>query len=666
MTAQDKINELLNEAVRIWTEITKVDLTSNAWHFRYDANQQFTNHELQQSLEDLNATREMDLSGLTTGLLLHGYLNLYLERMAFTGNQVIRELDKLLETVKPFRDLEQKLHDSVLAIFIDEYLDELRQAAEHYEYHDKEAFEEFLKQPMSVATIRRDALKSLQKLEAHQFVQTENPISGTLKHNKQIFEFWNVNSLLRAAKGQILDGVSLALIREPNLFFSYFIFVVKNQSTITVLTDREQEAHPMSNEMTRRPDRVLYERMERHWFPYQLLKIKHETDSQHVHFEARTALVPINALGSPLETISKLPVEQFMWLILVFGLLNDEYGKTHKLLPNLSYTGEMVAVRDVLVAGENALLDIRSYKPLEIELSAGIASAESTVGQWEHHPVRYNEWMEKRYEARVPQDIYTAKMLFDGSEGRKLLEGNSERSLLQRHFDEKNPIRTFRADTFGSQERIANDVAWTLRYNKTLFLQKLADEEFKEQEEKVQQWLRERAHERRAFFYDAAAKKELVLPHADSYWGSEFKSGFNRKMKNCLRHSNIKSEFWSFHDIWIGSREHCGEYEQGGYSCDIVPTVCALITINCPDAYVAAYGLPLKDMPWPLEFLYKEDPYDGNHILDRLDPQDWNLKNPWKKLRTNVRVFSCKRHFNARRKALGLPKIVGDVVPLEK
>jgi hypothetical protein len=261
MTAQDKINELLNEAVRIWTEITKVDLTSNAWHFRYDANQQFTNHELQQSLEDLNATREMDLSGLTTGLLLHGYLNLYLERMAFTGNQVIRELDKLLETVKPFRDLEQKLHDSVLAIFIDEYLDELRQAAEHYEYHDKEAFEEFLKQPMSVATIRRDALKSLQKLEAHQFVQTENPISGTLKHNKQIFEFWNVNSLLRAAKGQILDGVSLALIREPNLFFSYFIFVVKNQSTITVLTDREQEAHPMSNEMTRRPDRVLYERM---------------------------------------------------------------------------------------------------------------------------------------------------------------------------------------------------------------------------------------------------------------------------------------------------------------------------------------------------------------------------------------------------------------------
>jgi hypothetical protein len=65
----------------------------------------------------------------------------------------------------------------------------------------------------------------------------------------------------------------------------------------------------------------------------------------------------------------------------------------------------------------------------------------------------------------------------------------------------------------------------------------------------------------------------------------------------------------------------------------------------------------------------------GNHIFDRLDPQDWELENPWtheqrntlvmfghRKIGIDFSVYVChsKATLNRRRKKLGLPKVNWD------
>jgi hypothetical protein len=59
-----------------------------------------------------------------------------------------------------------------------------------------------------------------------------------------------------------------------------------------------------------------------------------------------------------------------------------------------------------------------------------------------------------------------------------------------------------------------------------------------------------------------------------------------------------------------------------------------------------------------------EPHYTGNHLLDRLDPSDWVLENPWCQSCRQSRGFPItismslsKRPVNKLRKSLGLPKL---------
>ena len=58
----------------------------------------------------------------------------------------------------------------------------------------------------------------------------------------------------------------------------------------------------------------------------------------------------------------------------------------------------------------------------------------------------------------------------------------------------------------------------------------------------------------------------------------------------------------------------------------------------------------------PLLLLFKERPDAGNHILDRVDPAEWALHNPWNDLNFNVVVQLSKRAYNRVRKELGMER----------
>ncbi len=92
------------------------------------------------------------------------------------------------------------------------------------------------------------------------------------------------------------------------------------------------------------------------------------------------------------------------------------------------------------------------------------------------------------------------------------------------------------------------------------------------------------------------------------------------------------------------------------------PTVFSSISPTCPAALALIFGVAESDLPWPLQHWFSSEPYDGNCILDRLDPIDWVLRNPWSDvhqyghLQLDLAIYLSRSGYHARRKALGLPR----------
>jgi hypothetical protein len=206
-----------------------------------------------------------------------------------------------------------------------------------------------------------------------------------------VFEFWNINSILRAMQAQDFPGISMCLIRDPMVFESYFVFAVRNGDTLTILTDREEHRAPRAGADVAPAGSDVEQRAERHWFPYELLDLKVSADGKHLYAAQRTSLVRTNVVGVPLKDVSELGPHEFIWAILVFDLIRERFWVQQKLLPEVSYTGEMIVEPQALVGAGSALVKSGQYKYLELpRLTAKDVTEETTAGQWEqdHAPQR--------------------------------------------------------------------------------------------------------------------------------------------------------------------------------------------------------------------------------------------------------------------------------------
>lgn len=658
----DALNEILNEAIPRWATLTDTELGTRSYTITIGSSSEFQSYDLKKYVDDLNASRSLDMSGTTAILLLRGLFEAYVEEKSFKAHALLH--------APKLREFHALITRAPCEEAVASFKETLRAAAAHYDY-DLGRLKKHLADERALGELRLAASRSLDNLTTHQFTQgARDP--RPLQYNRQIFEFSSINSFVHALRHQLVSGITLALIRGENVYTAYFVLGLRNGETTTILTDFQEGAHPEYHNVTRRPDRRLDERARQHWFPYRLLEedpIKHK--------QRKTGLVPLDAKAVSIEEITNLEPPEFIWLALLFDLVAAKFDRDAYKTPELSYTGEMIVSPHVLVASTSAITLAGQYKPLVLpKLTVETATPERADNE---KPLGHNAWLEERYRHRVPEILLdvvgerraleigkAVKKLLPGEiKTEKLPEKRRQRGVIGWSPDRRiDPIVPQALDPtyFGTEKDIERNRTWYARVNLIQGVQRLAAADFAAKHETILSWYRKRVEQNMAFIWKAVAMGKLVAP--TTAWKSREEHGFPDEDELRWKEGNILNQKQTPKYNPFHPSRGCVEF--GGWDYDQRHNVCALdpptranvfteISPDNPRALALLMGIPEKKMPWPLQHWTTLEPYTGNSILRRIDPQDSRLDDPWRHLDLSLAISLSKRAYDRLRKEHGLP-----------
>ena len=436
------LHDLLNDAIQQWVALTGIDPEQT----RYRLGE----WDIHDTYNQLNEAQRLDKTGLTTAMLLRSFVEWWTENVTFTVNELVNKEDEAKELVAATRKLIATLERPEILEPHNEFLDTLREAIKHYTIDDEDV-DKILENRFEVAYLRRDALLAMDKLRAFQFSYgkpSEEPIS----YSKNIYQFWNVNSLLKAMVEHPFSCVVLTLVRDPEAYFSYFAFAIRNGGNLIVLTDKDENAHPLQQSMSRRPDRQFEKRAFRYHFPYELLNFFEGQDDR-IKIPKQKGLVLYNTESIVLGKMNGVDADSMIWLSMMLSLINDNYWHQKKRLPCRAYTGEM-AVNPKALSKAMVHLDTRRYTPLEVpkyKRSDITTDKMIEAKQWESPPTRSNEWLEKKFAKKVPERILNLV----GDKGLPLLpQQKSDYTFFKpdrERFTGLSPVE------FGTQKQLIHD-----------------------------------------------------------------------------------------------------------------------------------------------------------------------------------------------------------------
>lgn len=654
------LDELLNEALPLWGDVAGL-IAQDGPVKRYTS----SSWEAEKHAKDLSDSRLDDPTGRTTLLLLRGLASHYLQGSRLSVWDLVKNYDAMAPVIERGRTLLGLLESEVAEAEVALARQEVALACDHYALQPERREKVLALDDYALGLLAYHASRSMRRLNRHDFAQAE-PTGERPGYNCQVYEFWNVASIVCALAEQRVSGVTLVLFRDPEgAFRSYFALAVRHGGTITLFTDRPDYPHPDFASMTRRPDRDLERRREQHWFPYDLLNLKEREDPAHpgqtrLYEGPKTQIARVNPVGVPVREVRDLQPEQFLWLVHVFRHIVDNCLAGERA-PSVSYTANMIRDPRELLDRSVALQAPGAYEPLALApLTRADLTPEALASQWEQPPTGFNRWMVDRYGAEVPEDLLN---VVSAGEADRLLPALEEKGLLrkvqQSHFAPlTNPIRTLNSNDFGTAQDLDRDRRWCARLNQCRVVQRLAVEEFKREKDATLDWYKQAVSRNREVIIQGVAEGTLMLP---SVRFECFSDDPQRAERNAVQVKAGKG----YSDAFPMSYGFSGEvklstWHRSGsrYLCvdrQVDASVFGVVSPTCPEALAVLCGVKVGDLPWALQHWYKGTPGHGNSILDRIDPEDWALDNPWLKLDLRVMVALSRTAYKERRKRAGLP-----------
>jgi len=342
-----------------------------------------------------------------------------------------------------------------------------------------------------------------------------------------------------------------------------------------------------------------------------------------------------------------------IWSALLFELIREKYLVQNQALPELSYTAEMIR-RPTLLEPRAEIVEAGKYTPIDAPfLKNEDVTSETTADQWERKPSGVNDWMLERYGSQVSEEAMN-------------VIGDKEIDLLPEKVGDlveyKETLQTLSPMMFGTKEELEKDRLWTARYNQCEMVDALARKEFEDTKDEVYAWYKEKVLERKDFLIEKMVRgiwqTMALIPRAGC--------GIAHTGIVDLVDYKVGKRAWAFMHY---KKVHLFEWYTKGWS---TRPLCPL-TDSMSTAYhaeISPYdgrslalilGMPYEDLPWQLQrWLTNTKPhYEGNSILDRLDPAVWRLHSPWggRNFDLAITVSLSKRGVNRLRKDLGLPRI---------
>lgn len=614
----------------------------------------------------LDEALELDPEGTTGYLLLECFLRYFLEQKTFSAAQIMRdyassmgflaEAEKLFSVVQSDRAVE--IGSSFRA--------RVRAGLSRYGADRPEVLE-MLDDPDVLPFLRRDALRSLNKLTAYQFLagKADGAHPQVVEH---VFMAWSVNDLLSAMRDMSVSGIALVLMRDPaHPERSYFTFAMRNGENVILFTDKRKPAYPGQADRLalrggRGAARAYAEREEENHFPYQIIPTGVD-DRGDTTFLDETAPVAAGLSLAPMMRIADLPPDQAIWVTMMLSLIVDRFWKQGWTAPELSYTGAMIEDREAIVrdAGGALLPMAQGYQQITLEpVTKSDITAEAMAAQFDQPPIGLNAWIEARYKDTIDdailnlwhpkggETLYLPSVSGDRfshawtRESREIAGGVMAGTPDTFGFRSGAgyALQTFSEAEFGSESELQADRLFIARTNFSKALQKAADTEFKAREAEVEAWYRKAIEEN---FSDI-----LKIVGRGGPNGSALDRIIGKARYSVLSIGPYNGEFRSF---LTEENSHGWEpYDRKKYRCVINDTAAswrAQFTPRTFEDLMLLTGKTRDELPDVLQNWALEKRSLGNHLLNRLDPVDNLLHDPWCKMTFWINIFLSKRALSA-------------------
>lgn len=648
------IAEIVQHAQEKWEALTGI--SSNRTSFKLG---DLDAVSMARNLEEAN---KLDPEGTTAYFLLECFLRYHLEQKTFTAATIMKDYAATSAYLKQAEELFSIVQSDRAHELASAFRARVMAGIAHYGA-DRDDVIEMVNDPDALPFLRRDALHSLHNLKPYQFLSGEHD-TGPAQVIEHVYQTWDINHLLRSLRDMPVNGIAVVLIRDPsNPERSYFAYTMRNGGNVIVFTDKTKPAYPGQEDTSRSrgANRAFVARAWSNHFPYQLIKTTTDENGD-LHFTKETAPVASGLDVVPLMKIKDLPAGQIIWITMMLSLISDKFWRNKWQAEALSYTGDMVRNKTLLVTDESGanLPVAKGYQPIALEdIKIEDISKERLDDQFDQKSRGINNWLEQRYKHLAPAAVYnqwfkdasTALVLVHSKSTQEALVGMdpsfsapavSDDILTIKDIDKihhwKLPahykLKTFSPTDFGTSEELNKDRLWIARYNLSEYVQKSANEEFYERKKEVADW------------YFKAVKKNLpelltiIGRHRNEY--ADKKAPWHTRMINV---HPVDSKEWEY-TYSYGNNLSDYSVLKRGYECVLTEAIASFRALLNPDTsedLALLAGCKVSELPDVLQHWSKKRDNSGNHLLNRLDPMDYNVEDPWLKLQFDVNIYLSKR-----------------------
>lgn len=664
--------DLARQGIRLWQEITGVNHDDTS----YDLFKLGTMSDLKRAVAGLTH----DPSGITSALLIIEFYKAYTAELRFSIDDVRNKVEAYQVAMARAEQMEAILGHPLLQDAKTQFEAAVLKAVSHYGASGNEKVLEAMHDTGLITDLRHSAFNSAHTLRVDQFLTGAfEPEDVKPVFVKTIYKWWNINSLLAAAT-RMPSGISLNYIAAKDALQSFFVITVRNGGNLYILSDKPKLSSPL--EKRRNEGRVLDERVNKHWFPYELsgLDLDHFSGKV-IHPKSEERSLSTHQVDLlPLAELKDISAESFLWTAMLFSLIVDRYWGQKQQAPQLSYTGEMVKDSQALLAyaGKANLPVVATQLPefqrIDVHaITPGVAT-EDEIGLQVTN--RYS-WLEDRYGHRVAPDILN---LTDSSESEITVFINHENKVVVADDDEnsmeltravyahpKNALRLSITE-FGTQDELEKDRKFLARANYARSIQMLATQEFEARKAEVLAWFLRRCRENRDNILAYAHQDEIWLRttgniHNVGEHGPVIRFAKSDNQTFALeRQENYKQAvmFHRFLKVYDLKNESPGNRYNVMFTWDGYKPVChvtaaiasyevAIRPLNSQDLAFMA-GCAVEELPDVLQNWDLAECYTGNSRIGRVDPIHHLLEDPWRTLQLGVVFALSKRAMNAIRK----------------